>query len=273
MKPYKFAVLSAVAAGSLWNLGVSAQLSYNQGDLLLGLRKPGSGSDLVVDIGAASTYVGATGPIVISGSFYTGTQFTAAGLDINNLYFSVFGDAGLNLGQTLWVTANSPLNSHTTSSQSTAAGQFEAIAQGGEDAGSFYTANAANSSSAVIMPNSFSLSGTDLSYSKGILNSSQLDASGNPVANFQYFPVVNEANTASGFDAGTSPIYLNIYELDASANNNGPAGTQLGYFELDPNGTMTFNPGIAPVPEPGAWSLLGSGLLTLVAIRRMKNKK
>jgi hypothetical protein len=72
MNLYKLAVLSAMAAGSLWSLNASAQLSYNQGDLLLGMRTPGPGNDLIVDIGPASQYVNATGPITISGTYYTG---------------------------------------------------------------------------------------------------------------------------------------------------------------------------------------------------------
>ena len=259
MKMYKLAVLSAAAASSLWSLNASAQLSYNQGDLLLGMRTPGPGNDLIVDIGPASQYVNATGPITISGTYYTSAQFTASGLNFNNLYFSAFGD---NAGNTLWVTANSPLARHTFYSQSIAAGQFESIAQGGIDAGSWYSANAANSSSAVITPNGFFTGGgTDLSYTLGVLDPNS------GVANFQYFGAVNEANTTAGFSAGSSPLYLDLYELDTYSNNTTlPPGKELGYFELDPNGTLTYD----PVPEPGTWVMFGAGMLALGAIRRFR---
>jgi PEP-CTERM motif len=267
MKPYTLAVLSTLAAGSLWNLDAFAQ--FSQGDLMLGFRKPsGAGNDLVVDIGTAANLAtqaaAGGGKYQISGNFYTASQFTASGINIDNLDFSVFGD---NAGNTLWATANSTLNTSRGNVQKNASSAFNAISQGALDAGSFYTANPANSSSAVIMPNSFTAGGgTDLSYSQGVVN---------PVlgiGNFNYFQVANEAGTAAGFNAGTSPLYLNLYELDPSASNNGPAATQLGYFELDPNGSMSFNTGIAPVPEPSTWAMLGSGLLTLVAVRRIKNK-
>jgi hypothetical protein len=259
MNLYKSAVLSAVAAGSLWSLNASAQLSYNQGDLLLGMRSPTATSDLIVDIGPASQYVSATGPITVSGTYYTGAQFTASGIDFNNLYFSVFGDTA---GNTLWATANAPLAEHTSYSQSFAAGQFEAIAQGGADAGSWYAANAANSASAVITPNGFSTGGgTDLSYTLGVLDPNS------GAANFQYFGAVNEANTTAGFSAGISPLYLNLYELDPYSNNTTqPPGNQLGYFELDPNGTLTYD----PVPEPGTWVMFGAGMLALGANRRFR---
>jgi hypothetical protein len=261
MKPYKLAVLSAMAASSLWSLNASAQLSYNQGDLLLGMRTPGPENDLIVDLGPASQYVNATGPITISGTYYTAAQFTASGLDFNNLYFSVFGDTA---GNTIWATANSPLAEHTFYSQSIGAGQFEAIAQGAEDAGSWYSANAANSSSAVITPNVFFTGGgTDLSYTLGVLDPNS------GVANFQYFGAVNEANTTAGFSAGSSPLYLNLYELDPYSNNTTqPPGTRLGYFELDPNGTLTFDAGVAPTPEPGTGFMFCAGMLALGAIRR-----
>jgi hypothetical protein len=266
MKPYKLAVLSAAVAGSLWNLNASAQ--FTTGDLILGFRTPGAANDMVVDIGTSGNLVSLatpTGSYAISGNFYSGTQFTASSLNFNNLYFSVFGNT---LGNTLWVTANSTLQEHTAGNQSIAAGQFGAIASGALDAGGNYPANSANSSTVVIVPSGFSIGGgTDLSYTKGVLDPNT------SADNFSYFPVVNEANTSAGFSSGTSPIYMNLYELDPYSNNNGPAGTQLGYFELDPNGSMSFNLGIAPVPEPGTWAMFGSGLLTLIAIRRMKNKK
>ena len=258
MNLYKLTVLSAVAAGSLWSLNASAQLSYNQGDLLLGMRSPTATHDLIVDIGPASQYVNATGPITISGTYYTGAQFTASGIDFNNLYFSVFGDTA---GNTLWVTANSPLARHTSYFQSIAAGQFEAIAQGGADAGSWYPANAANSSSAVIMPKGFSVAGSDVSYTIGVLDPNS------GAADFQCFPTINEVNTTAGFSAGSSPVNLDLYELDPYSNNTTqPPGTQLGDFELNPNGTLTFN----PVPEPGVWAMLGAGMFALGAIRRFR---
>jgi hypothetical protein len=173
----------------------------------------------------------------------------------------VFGD---NAGNTLWATAKTPLAEHTFYSQSIGAGQFEAIAQGGMDAGSWYAANAANSSSAVITPNGFFTGGgTDLSYTLGVLDPNS------GVADFQYFGAVNEANTISGFSTSPYFVTLNLYELDPYSNNTTlPPGTQLGYFELDSNGTLTFDKGVAPVPDPGTWVMFGAGMLALGAIRR-----
>ena len=124
MKNYRLAILSALAVGSLAGLNASAQFSYTQGDLLLGIRTPGTGNDMVVDLGSAASLVTAAtvggGSTGISGSFYTSAQFTASGLDINNLYFSVFGDTS---GNTLWATAATTLNEHNAFSQVIAANQ------------------------------------------------------------------------------------------------------------------------------------------------------
>jgi hypothetical protein len=267
MKHYKMVVLSAVAAGSLAGLDASAQFSYTQGDLMLGFRTPGSGNDMVVDIGSAANLVAAAtsggGSTSISGTYYTGSQFTASGLNFNNLYFSVFGDTS---GNTLWATAGSTLFEHSSNSQATPGGIFQAIATGAGDYPGFYAANAANSANVTIMPNSFNVGGgSDLSYTQGVV-----DQNGN--ATFGYFPISNEANTYAGFSSGSGYAAVNLYELDPHSGSSTP-GTQLGYFELTPNGNLTFNLGVAPVPEPTTLAMLGTGLLALTAVRRMKNTK
>jgi hypothetical protein len=267
MKPYKIAVLFAAAAGSFAGMDASAQFNYTPGDLMLGFRTPGTGNDMVVDIGSASSLVAAAtsggGSTLISGTFYTGAQFTASGLNFNNLYFSVFGDSSAN---TLWVTGVSPLNEHTGNSQSIAGGQFEAIASGASDYPGYYANNAANSANVTIMPNSLNVGGgSDLSYTQGIKNPNT------GASDFGYFPVINEANTVAGFSSSPYVAAINLYELDPHSGSTTP-GTRLGYFELGNDGVMTFNLGVAPVPEPGTWAVLGSGLLALVAARRMKTK-
>src|SRR5271170_5770366 len=108
MKLSKWIFLSAATA-LMWSVNASAQFNYddNSSELMLGFRTAGVTNDLLVNIGSASTYASATGPITISGTYFTGQQLTDAGLSLNNLYFSVFGAmfTGSSANITLWVSA------------------------------------------------------------------------------------------------------------------------------------------------------------------------
>ena len=271
MKSYKLAILS-VTAGFLWSLDAPAQtFDYNNGDLLLGLRTPGGTSDLIVDIGAASLYSGATGPITVSGAYFTSQQLTDAGLSLSTLYFSVFGDIspGNSSGtaNTLWVTAPQTDNktqalawaAQTSYQQGNTRSQIESIAFGATYTSFEEAASADNTATAVVLPSSLDLPGESaLSYTAGI----------GPYGNFNgNFGSNNniEQNTSGTFSNGTNPVRSDLFEMIPGSN-----GSYLGYFELDPNGTLTFNP--EPVPEPTTWAMVGMGLMALVGWRRIIKK-
>ena len=256
MKMKKMAVLSAAAAGLLWgaNAGAQTVFNYNQGDLLLGFRSAGA-SDLVVDIGSASLYTGATGPLTISGNYYTSTQFSDSNLNINGLFFTVFGATGLP-SRNLWVTSvlGSPWTANNVFSQGPSAGIIGGIAGGAKDISSGESAGADNTASAVVLPSNYS-SGGDTSYTIGIGSSGNLQG---------YFQGDIEGNTLAGFSSGSTPLTEDLYELDTA--NAGNPGKLVGDFELDPNGTLTFN----PVPEPGTWATFGAGMMLLAAVRKFR---
>jgi hypothetical protein len=270
MKSYKLAILT-VAAGFLWSLSATAQtFNYNNGDLLLGLRTPGGTSDLIVDIGAASLYTGASSPITVSGTYYTSGQLTDASLSLNNLYFSVFGDIApgyAGTANTLWVTApqtyasaqTSPWAAQTSGQQANTRSQIESIAYGATYTSFGEAASADNTASAVVVASGLNLTGEGaLSYTSGI----------GPAGNFQgNFGSNNniEQNTPGAFSSGTTPMLEDLFQMTP-----GSAGTYLGYFELDPNGTLTFNP--QPVPEPTTWAMFGMGLMGLAGWRRITRK-
>jgi hypothetical protein len=272
MKSYKLAILTA-AAGFLWSLNAPAQIfTYNNGDLLLGFRTPSGTSDLVVDIGSASLYANATGPITISGNYFTSSQLTDAGLSLNNLDFSVFGDIspahpGLGTVNTLWVTdpqlnnviEATPWTPQTSAQQAITRSQMESIAYGATYTSYGEGASADNTISAVIVPSSLNLGGEGaLSYTTGI------GSHGNFAGDFGSNNNIEQDTTAT-FTSGTDPVRTDLFEMTP-----GSGATYLGYFELDPNGTLTFDP--QPVPEPTTLAAFGMGLIGLAGWRRITRK-
>ncbi len=267
MKSNKLAILT-VAAGFLWSLNATAQtFNYNNGDLLLGFRTPNGTSDLIVDIGAASLYSSASSPITISGTYYTGFQLADAGLSLNNLYFSVFGDIAPGYpgtANTLWVTAPqtatnilaTPWPAQSSQQQALTRSQMESIGYGATYTSFGEAASADNTASAVIVPSSLDLTGEGaLSYTVGI------GPNGNFAGNFGSNKDI-EQDTAANFSGGSTPVMADLFKMIP-----GSSGSYLGYFELYPNGTLTFNPGA--VPEPTTWAMFGMGLMGLAGWRRL----
>ena len=275
MKLYKTTILS-VAAGFLCSLNATAQtFNYNNGDLLLGFRTPGGTSDLVVDIGAASLYSGASGPITISGNYYNSSQLTDAGLTLNNLYFSVFGDISPGssypgTANTLWVTAPQAINpiqapawsAQTSANQGNTRSQMESIAFGATYTSFGEAASADNTATAVVVPSSLDLTGEGaLSYTVGI------GPNGNFNGNFGSNNNI-EQSTSANFSSGV--VNYDSVRSDLFTMVPGSNGSYLGFFQLDPDGTLTFNP--EPVPEPTTWAAFGLGLVGLAGWRRIIRK-
>ena len=264
MKLSKLAILT-VAAGSLLSLNAMAQVfTYTTGDLLLGLRTAGGSSDLVVDIGSASLYTGATGPITITGNYYTSSQLASAGLSLNNLTFSVFGDSASG---SLWVTrplANpsvpvAPFSAQSLAQLNIAGAQMDSISYGAVYTSYLNASGPNNTATAVLVSSSLNLGSEGaLSYTTGI------GAGGNFNGAFGSNNNI-EQTTGADFTSGTLQTRSELFQMDPGAN-----GSYVGFFDLNPNGTLTFNP--EPVPEPATFAMFGMGLMGLVGWRRIARK-
>jgi len=269
MKLKKLTLATMAVVGSVWSWNASAQ--FVTGDLMLGFRSiAGSSSNLVVDVGPASTYLDATAPISVN-------QFTAQQVidtfgALNNLYLSVFGyvDASGNpasLGlpaRTLFVTGADPLNTLDANGLGVTESYLTAIVNGTQ-AGSLGALSLGGS--VVREPSAMNVAG-ELSYFNGIANPAQPMTGGN-IHNTWSASV--EGATSATFGTDTTPLVLDLFEYQPGSSGNSfnnPMGTLVGDFQFNNDGSMTFN----PVPEPATWALVSSGFLVLTAVRRWGRK-
>lgn len=269
MKLKKLTLAMMAVAGSMGSWNASAQ--FITGDLMLGFRAVGgSSSNLVVDVGPASTYLNASAPVAV-GQF-TAQQVTGTFGSLNNLYLSVFGyvDASGNpasLGlpaYTLFVTGANPLHALDANGLGVAESYLTAIANGAQ-AGSLGAVSLGGS--VVREPSAMNVAG-NLSYFNGIANPNNSSVGGN-IHNTWSASV--EGATSASFGAGTTPLVVGLFEYQPGSSGNSfnnPLGTLVGNFQFNNDGSLTFN----PVPEPATWAMVGSGFLILTALRRLGRK-
>ena len=230
-----------------------AQFTYNDGigqngDLLVCFR-PASGSyDLVVDCGSVSAFTNLTvGQKIAITNYYSPSQLKYTGT--NNLYWSAMASA--RPPGNIWVTRpRASLNTQSvpwpcknSSTEGTAASQIDSI---GDDAsqiaagGNPNGTSPANGNTFVVEPEGSSVGGSFNSYSV------QIGANGNLAGNFWGDASTKslEQSTSASFTTAGQPVRADFYQL-LSVSNGLPA-TYLGYFELSPNGVLTYTAGPSP---------------------------
>jgi hypothetical protein len=227
-----------------------AQFTYNDGigqngDLLVCFR-PASGSyDLVVDCGSVSAFTNlAVGQKIAITNYYSPSQLKYTGT--NNLYWSAMASA--RPPGNIWVTRpRTSLNTQSipwpcknSSTEGTAASQIDSIgddasqiAVGGDPNGT----SPASGNSFVVEPEGTSVGGSFNSYSV------QIGPNGNLAGNFwgDVSTKSLEQSTPASFTTAGQPVRADFYQL-LSVSNGLPA-TYLGYFELSPNGVLTYTAG------------------------------
>jgi len=250
------ALFGGAAGLALLAPAASAQVfQYNPQDLLFGVRSTGP-NDFVVDLGPASFFTTAgAGTYNVGNSKYTSSQLSSAFSSLDNLSMSLFGDVRTSGGSlplnTLWVTSARGVNSPSINTQTTPWASRSQSNLGTTDAKVDSIASTAvnnspnngiNSPTAVVFPNS-----TAFSYTANI------GSGGNFGGSFQGNV---EGATGTGFASGAVPVRLDLYQMQPNT-----ASQFVGFFDFNPNGTLTFT----VVPEPSAWAVIGGGACLLFA--------
>ncbi len=258
-------LLGVVASVALCGMDATAQINYQNGDLLAGFRS-GSGpgvTDVIVDLGSISLYqqkentagypsfqVNANLSSALTSTFGGVSDVTWSIFGVNDTSLGSTALAGQSDANTIWsskrrnnssIQSSAPFGDPSSDSQEHAVVDIEGIggntSPGGASPGLIVN----------LAPGIVSLDSSVASYSpemSGAFN-------GNINGDYSY----NIERTGSGV--------LDLYEVNPDSQ-----GLYLGNFSLDPGGDLTFS----PVPEPSTWAMLGTGLMTLIAIRRSRNK-
>jgi hypothetical protein len=237
-----------------------AQFTYNEGigqygDLLICFR-PASGSyDLVVDAGPVTAFTSLTvGQKITITNYYSPSQLKYTGT--NNIYWCALarqtpggpvGNIWVTRPRTSLNTQSAPWPCKSSSQQNTTGSQIDSI---GDDASNIGTGgdpfgtSPANGNSFVVEPEGGSSSGGFYnSYSYQMINK---DGYGDLDGNFwgDSSGVSVEQSTPANFTTAGQPVRADFYQL-LSVSNGLPA-TYLGYFELSPNGVLTYTAGPSP---------------------------
>jgi len=270
--------MSMLAVAGLATLGTSAQaaMSYNDGDLILGLRTTGTSTpattDYLVNIGNASLFA-------VGGTYHDGNlhvlSLSGVGSDVSGL----LGANWYNSSSTLWSisgtektagngfgsntlfasrgettvgVASTPWNRGSSAAQGSPAGKMQNLGlafaggspTGNDPVGSLQSEGTINSYK---------------SYQPGGANSTGTTA-------YSYFNGGLERN----FGVGADSAILDLYQLSTGSG----VGTLLGAFRFGSDGSLAFSSDLSdfaasPVPEP---STVGFGLLALGAcmVRRVR---
>lgn len=254
--------------GSLALAAVGAQAqfnSYNPNDLFLVFRKDGANKDLVVNVGSISLYNKMDGASFTI-SQYTGSQLNNAFANLNDVYWGAWGwnpssTADGIADRTLWATraradinvAATPFDRASAATQQNAITEMKARNDNAKGYGINNPADSVtNTASAVLIPNSDPEAVT--TYVNG--STGQLDFNG------RLTDTVENKTSATFSSGGTARSDL----FEMTPNSGGGAGTALGKFTLNSDGTLQYQ----AVPEPGTYALFGLGALGMYLFRRAR---
>ncbi len=259
--------VAAVVGGFAWFTGAAfaAPFLYSSGDLVLAFRQTGSASDYAVNIGKATNYNNLPGGSTFAVTNLSVSQLGAAFPSVNELKWSVAG-AIRTAGnptypiQTLWVsrprvdagTPSAPWLRRSTSTQGTAGAQIDAVGVRAANGSSFLAAGPNNTVTGVVLPvaSDFNL--------------------GQVIGTFGNYDNTFQGNvenlTAADFDGAPENVSRSdLYELLPGNSALNLPGRFLGFFELKPNGALTFTAASTVLPAPTITSITRTGDVTTVS--------
>jgi hypothetical protein len=259
MNTYSNLPIAAGLAGLLGGFfGLSETLNaapflYSPGDLVLAFRQTGNASDYVVNLGKATHYNTLPAGTTLSITNLSTTQLSSAFPSLNGLKWSIAGanrppaDPNYPL-QTLWVahprldpaTQSAPWLRKGAPVQGNAGAQIDGVGYNAAQASSNLPGGKDNTATGVVIP-------VNHNFNIGQV----VGVAGNYANTFQG---VAENLTPDEFDSqpenvSRSDLYELIPGTSAARTLNTP-GRYLGYFELKPDGTLTFSTGSPPPPPP-----------------------
>lgn len=248
-------LLGVMAAAALCGVDAMAQATYHNGDMLAGFRVSGNNTEVIVDLGSISLYqVPFQSPFTPNSGVASALTSTFGG--VSGVYWSVFGyndttktphDTSVTQQDpyTLWTTLarnNPAVQTDNPGVLASSDSQFP-VTLDIKQIGNTIAGGTAFSAGIVQV----ATSANGLSYEMSLFNGGS-----------------NEGDFQGDWGLGIEHLgagVSDLYQFDPD-----PQTSYLGNFALSSDGDLTFT----PVPEPSTWVMLGTGLMTLIAIRRSR---
>jgi hypothetical protein len=233
-----------------------ARAGFTVNDLYLGFTQSSAQSDYIIDLGQPST-VGVGGSTVVDLS----SDFSFA--TFNSIFTG--GPVGVTVAVVGGDNVFGQFAVYTTQPRTGGAG--DPTIPGSSISATHSTSQMSGGASQVAAIMSSTVNGLPTAGNSAVDSTKSYTAIVNTPGVQNNFPGKTGVNP-SGLIDNTGIVYEDLY----SATTANPY-TYLGYIAFDATeGTLTFTPAAAPVPEPSTSALLGTGLLTLMLRRQFKSK-